>query len=237
MHLAGLADLHAHQLILKAGDEAAAAHLKGVVLGLAAVKGDAVHKALKVQGDGIAVLHGPLHVLETGGALAGVLNLLLYGFLGNGGLVVLGLQALIVAQSDLRVHIALEGDGGNALVAHRKIDDGGSAHHLKLALLRALLERVRGQQLNRVVMEHVLAVHSFDDHAGSLALAEAGHIDLALGLLVAFRDGLLKGLRVNLHLEYGGAVLFLFDVFHDHGVILLTTYPWYIKQNYAADKL
>ena len=56
VHVKLLAGLVADQLILKAGDEAAAAQHQAVVLGLAALKGDAVHKALEVHIHGVAVL-------------------------------------------------------------------------------------------------------------------------------------------------------------------------------------
>ena len=61
-----LAGLHADDLILKAGDKAAGAELEVEVLTLAALEGNAVVEALKVDVGGVALLGGALDAHETG---------------------------------------------------------------------------------------------------------------------------------------------------------------------------
>ena len=64
-----LAHLHAHELILKTGHEAAGANLQVKILALAAIEGHAVVKALKVDVGGIALLYSALHAHQAAVAL------------------------------------------------------------------------------------------------------------------------------------------------------------------------
>ena len=69
-----LAGLHADDLILEAGDKAAGAELEVEVLTLAALEGNAVVEALKVDVGGVALLGGAVHAHETAVAVGHLLQ-------------------------------------------------------------------------------------------------------------------------------------------------------------------
>ena len=73
----------ADDLILKAGDEAAAAQGQAVVLSLAALESDTVHKALEVDIHDIAVLSSAITGQLTGIALLHTLQLGVHSLIGN----------------------------------------------------------------------------------------------------------------------------------------------------------
>ena len=73
----------ADDLILKAGDEAAAAQGQAVVLSLAALESNTVHKALEVDIRDIAVLSSALTGQLTGVALLHTLQLSVHSLIGN----------------------------------------------------------------------------------------------------------------------------------------------------------
>ena len=56
VHVELLAGSVANNLLLETGDKAAGTQNQAVMLGLAALKGDAIHKALEVDISGIAIL-------------------------------------------------------------------------------------------------------------------------------------------------------------------------------------
>ena len=70
-----LAGLVADDLLLKAGDEGAGAQHQRVVLGLAALESDAVHEALEVDVNGVAVLGSTLTGQQTAVAVLHALDL------------------------------------------------------------------------------------------------------------------------------------------------------------------
>ena len=196
----------------------AGADLEAVVLGLAAVEGDAVDEALEVEDYGVAVLHGALDVEIAGVALAGVGELGVYLLVGDGGLGVGDLEALVLAEGHDGIEVGGEGDGADLVLVDVVVGDGGGAHGVEALFLDGELKGLGGELLDGVVVEDVRAVHALDDHAGGLALAEAGDVYAVLQLAVGLVDGLLKGLGVYFDLEDSGVVVFLFYVLDDHGV-------------------
>ena len=78
-----VAGLHAHDLLLKAGDKGAGAQLQAVVLALAAFEGHAVVKALEVDDGGVPVLGLPVHADQAGGAVDVGLELALNVLVGD----------------------------------------------------------------------------------------------------------------------------------------------------------
>ena len=217
LDLALLTGRKADQLVLKARDEGAGAYLKRVIIG----EGDAVHKALKVKDYAVALLHGAVNIDEAGVALARVGQGRLDFLIRDLGLGVHALQALILAQRDLRVELGAEGDGEDLRVVNVEVNDGGHTHGVKLLLAHGVLESLGGEALHGVLIEDVGAEHTLYNHARGLALAEAGDVYAALELLIRAVYGLVKALGVDLDLEHGGVVFFLFYILDDHGVRFL----------------
>ena len=210
-----LAGLHAHQLIFKAGDEAAGADLQVEVLTLAAVEGHAVVKALEVDVGGVALLDLALHADQTAVAVGHLVQTVLHVLVGDVDLSLGGLQALILAQSHLGIH------GHGALEHHAVLAAGlqlhlGIAHDLQLLLLHGVLIGVGQKDIHCFFIEDLCAVHALDHLAGSLAGAEAGNADLAALLQVSLVDGGLKGGGVCFDGQCDLALVQFFTGFYTH---------------------
>ena len=197
----------AHQLILKAGDEGTGAQLQGILLGLAALKGDAVLEALEVDDHSVAVLGGTLHSNLAGGPGDQGLHLVVDILSGDGDLSLGGLDALVLAQH----RHGAQGDGGGegeALLAQGLHLHGGIAHHIQAGLLDRLGQGHRIQIVDRILIEHVGTIHLLHQLAGGLALPEAGQGDHTSILAVDLLDGGVKFFGTHLDGQYSG-VLFL----------------------------
>ena len=180
-----LAELCAHKLLLKAGNERAGSDGQRVVASLSAVKCNAVHKALEIDGCNVAVLYRS--VLDGKGScavLSLLVDLLVDLCLGNGKVSLVNLHALVLAKLYFRLQSHLSGeDEGLALLDLGHIDLRGGSN-LLLALLECLLICAGDQLVGCIFIEDCCAVHLLDHLAGHLALAEAGYADLVLVLLV-----------------------------------------------------
>ena len=212
-----LTGLHADDLILEAGDKAAGAELEVEVLTLAALEGNAVVEALKVDVGGVALLGGAIDAHETAVAVG---HLLQAGVdvrghdldLGLGGL-----KALVLAELDL----GIDGDGAlehDALLAAGIQLHLGIADDLQLLLLHGALVGVGQNDIHGLLIEHLGAVHALDHLAGSLAGAEAGHVDLAAHLEICLVQGGLKILGADLDGQQDLAVFQFFTGFDTHFV-------------------
>ena len=217
----------ADDLILKAGDEIAAAQGQVVVLGLAALKGDAVGKALEVDVHDVAVLGGAVAGQLTGVALLHPLELGVHRRLLHSMDRFLDGQTVVSAQLDLRLDGDLDGQGGALLVAggiHRHL---GAAHRLDAGLLDGSLELLGEEVVDGVIGKDVGAVHPLDQVAGGLALAEAlDGVLLALGLKDLQHLGLI-GLGVDGKLQFSHALFELFTLDEIHLV-------FYLRSNIGA---
>ena len=206
---------NADELALKAGNEGVGAENEILVLRRAAVERDAVEHAGVVDVHGVAVLRGTLHGDEAGVLLAQALDVAVNLFVGdfNGGL--LRLKALILAEGDLGVNVGAEAQKRAVLLGDLGIGHGRTADGLKLALSDAERKSVVRGVIKGVIIEHVLAVHALNDHAGRLALAEAGDHDAAASLQICTVDILFKLGGVELDIK-GNGVFFFLAVLDNH---------------------
>ena len=215
-----VAGLGAHQLLLEAGDKGTGTQLQVIVLALAALKGLAIVKALKVDDHGVAVLGGAVHADQTGGPVDVGLEFLIHVLVGDLGHVLGGGQALIGAQ----LHLGTDRDQslkGQAVLAHLNDLDLGVTHVIQLLLLHGLGISAGIDLVDGLFIEHAGAIHALDDLPGGLALAEAGDADALAVLLIGLLNGSLK--RVGLHLDgqLDGALLFLLNTGDLHFVKFL----------------
>ena len=210
-----LADLHADDLVLKAGDKLAGADLQVKVVALAAVEGHAVHEALEVDVGHVALLNLALHADH---AAVAVRHLLQAGVdIGSQDLHLRlgGLDPLVLAQGHLGVH-GHGGLEGEALLAHLQQLHLGIAHHLQLLLLDGGAVGVGQGGVDGLLVEDGLAVHALDHLAGRLAGTEAGHADAAALLSVSLLNGSLKIGGAHLHSQRDHALFQCFTAFHTH---------------------
>ena len=190
-----LADVHAHHLLFKAGDEHARADRQGLTLRGAALKGDAIHAAGVVQVYDIAVFNGAVgHILGGARALHIVLDAGVHGLVGHFFHVLFNGYALVFAQRHVGLYEYLQGilqllTGADLLHIYL-----GTIHNLKVFSLDGLFVGGLGDKLEGVVIEHPFAVHILNQLAGGLALAEAGDGDRAAALQIGLFDGRVKGL-------------------------------------------
>ena len=210
-----LAGLHADELLLEAGDEAAGADLQIEVLALAAIEGHAVVKALEIDVGGVALLDGALHGHETAVAVG---HFLQAGVDIGGHDLDLGLgrfQTLILAQLHLGVH------GHGTLEHHAVLGAGlqlhlGIAHHVQLLLLHSGLVGIGQDNIDSFLVEHLRAVHLLDDLAGGFAHTEAGYVDLTAHLQIRLVDGGLELLGARLDGQSDAALFQFLAAFHSH---------------------
>ena len=216
-----VACLEADELILEAGDERAGAERQGIALGLAAVKRLAVYEALKIQNDGVAGLGFAVDRFDAGVALlhAGKfrVNLCLGdgdGFLGN-------LDALVFAEGDLGVKLRGDSQHNAAVLGGLHIGNGGLADGLDLLLGNGCLVDLGEDLVDGVFIEHLRAVHTLDELARGLALAEAGDHDVLTDLGIRLVQRGLELVLCDLDSDLCAAVFFLY-VFDVHcGTFLL----------------
>ena len=210
----------ANDLILEARDERAAAQGQVVVLSLAALKSDTVHKALEVDISDIAILSSTLTGQLTGVALLHALQLCIDGLVGNSMDSLLNGQTVVVADLDFGHHSDLDGQGhalGLAGSIHRNL---GTANRLDAGFLHSCLVSSGEQLIDGIIGKDISAVHLLDQRTGSLALAEAGHGVLLALLLEYIGHCALKGLSVDGELQLCHALLELFALDEIHLCIL-----------------
>ena len=162
-------------LLLEAGDEGAGAELERVVLALAAVELLIVNIAVKVDLYGVAHLCRAVgNVDKTCVSFSYALDLGVYHLVGDGGDDLICLDALVVLDLDLGLYEcgSLE---LNVAVAYRDDLELGAADELGTGLLSCILVSLGQQVIDGILIEYALAIHLFDDAAGSLALTEAGN--------------------------------------------------------------
>ena len=198
--------VHADHLLFKTGDEAAGADFQGLIFGSAAGESNAVHGAGIIQVDDIAVFDGTIGNISHGG---GLFHILLDAgvdfFIGYLVHILDGLQALIFAQLHIGLYKYLDGELqilANADLFH--FVHFGAIHNLDIMFLHAGFIFAGEENIKSIIIEYGFAIHAFDDLAGGLALAEAGHIHLAahlqIGLLNSFVKFFGSDFKGDLHL-------------------------------------
>ena len=205
-----------NDLVLEARDKAAAAQGQGVVLSLAALKSDTIHKALEIDIGDIAILSSALTGQLTGIALLHTLQLCIHGGLVHSVNGLLHGQAGVCADLHLRLHGDLNGQGdtlGLAGSVHRNLR---TAHRLHAGFLHSLLKSSREQLVDGVIGKNIGTVHLLDQRTGGLALAEAGHSVLLALFLEYSSDSRLKSLCVDGKLQLCHAFLELLTLDEIH---------------------
>ena len=184
----------------------------------AAVETLTVKVAVKVDVDSVAQLGSTVvNVDHTGVALADGVELIVNILIGNALILALCFETLVLAERDLRVKGNFKGVGSGAVIGHVHIDDGRSADHAQLGLIKAELESLGGELVHSVLIEDLCAVHALNDSARSLALAEAGNIYRSLVLEVCAVDCGFKLGSVGLYLKSGSLIFFVLYVLQNHG--------------------
>src|SRR5215213_395026 len=182
----------ADELLLEAGDQAAAAQLDHLVVALAALEQLAVDRPLVVDDDEIVLLGSTLDRLESREVLAQVLELVRDTLLVDLRLPLADLEAGVVAKRRGRTHADLEGER-QRLALRRIVAEVelrlSDRHDLCLA------ERIGVPRADRAanrLVEHVLAPDAADeDRRRDFALAEAGHTRVARESSRGLREALL----------------------------------------------
>ena len=210
-----LAGLHADELILEAGNEAAGADLQIKSLALAAVEGHALVKALEVDVGGVALLDSALHDHQTAVAVGHFLQAGVHVGGHDLDLSLHGLEPLVLAQLNLGIHSdgALE---GRAFLAHALDLHLGITNDLQLLLVHGALVSVGQNGVDGFLIKDLGAVHALDHLAGSLAGTEAGNIHLAAHLQIRLVDGGLELLGAHLDGQSDSALLQFFAAFDSH---------------------
>ena len=200
LDLALLAGLHADELVLEAGDQAAGAKLDRLALGGAAVEGDAIDLADEIDQHLIA-LGGFLAGLGVGeglGARGDPLHRLFDLRVGDGDDQLLELQPVDRQRLDLRQHFERDGQLRIlALFIALAQRDVGLHRGAQLVVGDQLVHRFTDGGVQRVLVER-RAVHLLDEVGGHLAGAEAGHAHLRrhpLDLVLDARGDVLRGDR------------------------------------------
>ena len=216
-----LAGLHADDLILKAGNEAAGAELKLVILALAALECFAVVEAFKVDHGNVAELGLALNGNEARVALDHLLQALLDILSGDLDLFLLRADALVLAELDLGIH----GDGGlkGEPVSRNFADDlhVGIADDIQTAGADCLRICLGQGGIHSIAVEYACAVQFFNHLAGRLARTEARNANLLARLQVSLGDGSFKFFCADFNGEGDSAFFKLFGVFHSHDFFFL----------------
>ena len=193
------ARFRADKLLLKAGDKAVRPQFQRVVFALAARERRAVQKSLIVNHDGVAFPRFALHADKAGIAVGqlsdpGFHVLIRHGdfHLGRG-------QAFVLSQSDFGIHgdRRLKGKAGAigpAVQFHFRHPDGP-----QFLLFHSRVVSVRERGVDRLLIEHLRAVHPLNDFAGGFPWAESRHTDFPARFAVGFFNGGVKLFRLHLN--------------------------------------
>ena len=223
VQIALLADGHAHHLLLEAGDEVARADHQRLMLGGAAGKRHAIHRAGVVQLSLVAVFQRAVgHVHAAGHALALLLDAGVH--LVGGHLVHAAghFHALVLTQLDVGEYKHLAGESKVLAGLHLLHVQLGTAHGLEVIVLDGAHVRIGEENFQRILIENAGAVHPLNQLARSLALAEARHADLTAHFQVGLLDGLFKigGGRLERYLDFVAGQFFhrMFHAFSSWGM-------------------
>ena len=188
------ADGHANHLLFKARDERAAADFQGLTLRRAALERNAVDSARVVEVHSVGVIHAAVgHVDGTRALLLILADARLNFVLGDDFLRLhFNRQVLVFAQRHVRTHENFRGElqflaRADFLHIHLR-----TIHNVDVVFLDGFGIQRRENRVQRVVVEHAFAIHTLDDRAGRLALAEAGDVNLAAILEISLIQGLVE---------------------------------------------
>ena len=205
----------ARHLLLEPVDEHAAAQQQGIILRLAALKGHAVHGAVKVQGHLVA--HGgPVPLLLHQVGLEPLLHGLVHVVVGQLRLGHGGGQALILAQLHLRIQLCQSGEGEALRPDVHNTQLRGPGHQ-DLLPAEGLHQGPGERGVHRLLIEHVRGIRLLQGLAGSLARGAAVHgIQVPVGLIRVVQ-GLLPLLPLHPDGQLHPAVFLHLFVQYGHG--------------------
>ena len=190
------------ELLLEAGHEPAGAELDHLVATLAAGERHAVERAREVHHHEVAALGLAVDGLELGRALAQPVELLADRLVGDVGLALADLEALVLAELGLRAHADLDRELQRLALLGQLADvDVGLADgdHAGVVDRRAV---PAAERLAHRLVEHRLAADALDhDRRRRLAGAEAGHADVARQQLRGLRHAALDLAGADLGLD------------------------------------
>ena len=209
---------HAHDLLFEAGNKGAAAQLQFEIVALAAFESDAVVKALEIDVGGVAHFGSLLHYLGGSNVLSHTVQLGFNLSIGNLNGSLFHFQTLVLAQSDLGVHIGGQNQRDDVLLADLHIGQAGTADSLHVLFHNGVLIDLGKNFFQTVFVENMSTVHGLNHLPGSLAFTEAGDHDLLTGLHVSGIDTLLHQLLVDLDGD-GSLIAVSFNVLHIHGLL------------------
>ena len=188
-----LADLHAHDLILKAGDKGAGAEHQFVALRGAALKGHAVEQALIVDVGLIVQLCFAVGDFDiAGGAVAGALDVGHHVVVGDFLDLLLDAEVGVLAELHVRAHENFDGEFEVLALFDLLHVQFGAVNGLDVVLLERGAVDVRENNIESVLVEHTGAIVVLDDLHRGLAAAEAGDIELLDIPLIRLADALVK---------------------------------------------
>ena len=188
-----LADLHAHDLILKAGDEGAGAEHQLMALRGAALKGHAVEQALIVDVGLVVQLGFAVGDFDiAGGAVAGALDVGHHIVVGDFLDLLLNGEMGILAELHVRAHKDFHGELELLALFDLLHIQFGAVDGLDVVLLQGDAVDVREDDVKSILVEHAGAIVVLDDLHRGLAAAEAGDIELLDIPLIRLADALVK---------------------------------------------
>ena len=213
-----LAGAHADDLLLKTGDEGAGAENQLVVFTLPALESNSIQEAFKVDDHGVAVLGGALDGADAGDILRHAVDLGVHFALLDLRVDLLDLNALVLAEGDGGIEVGDDGQGDGIVIGNVHIGNAGTADGLHILRHDGFLIDLREHFFNCIFKKDMLAVSSLDDHAGRLALAEAGDGDVLAVLEIRLVDGRLQLGLGQLHGNgcFGSFFFYAFNIHLDN---------------------
>ena len=197
-----LVDLLADDLLLKARDKLAGTEHQRLMLALAARKRLVVHEALVIEHHRVAVRRRTVfHCDKARLAVLKFRQFRVHVRVGHFDRGFHGFHADVVLDGDLRF------DRDHRLEHHALFADRDDVQvdlildELIAALGDRCIQRVRIDEVHRIFVKHLFAVHPLDDAARCFALAEARHVHLFDVPAVGFFDRLLKLLGADFHFQ------------------------------------
>ena len=203
-----VANVLAHNLLLKAGNELTGAKEKGLLLSCAAVKKNAVNRTGIVDDNVVAALSSSVCDFDLAGvSLTNHVDLVLDLVVGNLCNVLLNLDANVVSNGDVRLYENLCRHNKTIVINGNDVKLG-VAYNVKLGFFNSCAESLGENLVDSILIEYALTVHSFNYGLGSLTLSEAGYCDVFYHFAVNGINCLFEGFLVNSELKL---VSVLFD--------------------------
>ena len=209
-----LAHADAGYLLFKTGNEHTAAQHQRILLGLAAFKGDTVHKALKVQRDLVAH-SGAVHLFFQRVGAAVVRERLIHIVIGQFGILPVGAQALILAQLHLGVQIHDGGEGIAIGTDLLHVQLGGTGDE-DILTGDGIHQRLRIGGVDRLLIQCIGAVSGLQRLAGRSAGRIALHREVGLGGGIYIVQRLLPRTAIHGDGQFDAAVFQIFSMYNAH---------------------